>query len=632
MVYDVWLKDFGPHKNFHAALKAGINLFLGPNGSGKSNIVYGIGWAILGSRALPGAYSQKDIIRDGSTMAEATVDLDFLGRRLIFYRAYDGKNTRASITDAVSGEVLATNSTGVSEYLNAHGFDWDAASVPFCRQRDLDAFVYESPSRRKTIMSSLLQLDSVDEALKWVRQQGKDLPEGIVVPDASKLDGLLKVALAEEVEAQATLKGSRERLTIAESEFWQIKGQLPTEDRSEERKAATLDVAMAVAHHGSLLLQMDQLETVPPAKDVSGQLETTTAALAAAKVKNDEAVQARAAMASTLLQAKAVVEATDKLVEHMDSVCPLCLSETSCTPDEARDRLKEFHGSQIGDIEVALNGLSAEHETTTAQWEHYEVIYQDVSDQERRFREYNVAQKSIEEVQTKLTAAEWTIEAFQAVLDAIPSGPTADDVQTLSVAGDVVRDHEREVDTWERELEQCSNVVSTCREDIVQASLLSDFQVEVDTKKRTIQETTAALKKFRDELLRGALTWVSGRATQVLQASGDMQVAPLGSTLTLDDKLVYSVVLPDGTSRPVYRVSGGQAAVFSTCLRIALSEYLAGRMGLNGLLLLDAIFEPMNDQNRDIVAHALKAYGPPQTLLFSYFPIDNLEANVISVV
>jgi DNA repair exonuclease SbcCD ATPase subunit len=90
-------------------------------------------------------------------------------------------------------------------------------------------------------------------------------------------------------------------------------------------------------------------------------------------------------------------------------------------------------------------------------------------------------------------------------------------------------------------------------------------------------------------------------------------------------------VLPDGIRQPVYRCSGGQAALFSICLRIALSEYLAGRLGLNGLLLLDAVFEPIDPENRDVAAQALAAYGPPQTLIFSYFPVDGLDANVITV-
>ncbi len=57
MLHRVKLENFGPHEKFEREFGPGITLVLGPNGVGKSNILYGIGWAMFGTKALPPEYN-----------------------------------------------------------------------------------------------------------------------------------------------------------------------------------------------------------------------------------------------------------------------------------------------------------------------------------------------------------------------------------------------------------------------------------------------------------------------------------------------------------------------------------------------------------------------------------------------
>ena len=75
------------------------------------------------------------------------------------------------------GEEVATGARGIEDFLAMYGITWQAASVLFSRQRELDAFVYATPAERKTIFESLLQVESVNEARKIASQRQKDCAE-----------------------------------------------------------------------------------------------------------------------------------------------------------------------------------------------------------------------------------------------------------------------------------------------------------------------------------------------------------------------------------------------------------------------------------------------------------------------
>lgn len=633
MIYRVKLTDFGPHADFEAVLQPGVNMFLGENGVGKSNIVYAIGWAILGPRALPGSYSQRDIIRDGTNKATVEVDLDFLGQRLTFVRSYDGKTTKARVTTH-EGEVLANNATGVAEFLATHGFDWEAASVPFCRQRDLDAFVHESPANRKKIIASLLQLESLDDALKWVRAKGSELPDLQSEPDLDLLTTQLSFAQDDRNAANIILTEVTTASAVAQTELDLATQELPTDDHQDERRHLVRmlsDCRANIGIHERTYAATQQIASTDH-KDQSAAIVSAEALV----VQGTQAVTEWTTMRDSehlrlhgeresLRAVQALVGQVAELVE-----CPVCRMVP--TPGHAADAQRRAQEPEpildSTDFDTALDRLSQAEQGLA----NTKAVLIDFDIEQRSFTAQEDAKADLIGLESTLTDGLDLLDHLKAEAALIPDPPSKGLFEHVANLTRRNTTAQQEVTNRGREQQRARDIAADCQAALTEAQTLIAGQAEARQSSDVIKQTTRALTTFRDQLLRGALTWVSGRATQVLQASGDTAVAPAGSRLELDDKLVYSIVLADGTSQPVYRVSGGQAAVFSTCLRIALSEYLAGRLGMNGLLLLDAIFEPMNAENRSIVAHAIKAYGPPQTLLFSYFAIPELEAHIIPVV
>lgn len=629
MIYRVDLTNFGPHTDFHAVLQPGINLFLGENGSGKSNIVYAIGWAILGPRALPPAYTQADIIHDGASEAAVTVELDFVGRRLAFSRSYNGKVTRARIVDAATNEVLADNATGVTEFLSRYGFDWDAASVPFCRQRDLDAFVHESPANRKKIIASLLQLENLDNAVKYVRQKKQEIPPFQDEPDIKKLKLRVDATEADHAEALGALKQAEIKALVAEQELSQATLALPTDDHQDERAQAQQTLTSLLAEAALIERQLVAIK-IADIEDPTKEIESLDRMLKEARSMQEQWGEEVLRLDREARDAESRQDAFVVLVDSLTPGCNCPVCRSPVTADTAQAVKADATECQPVD-RSALAAAVTQRDMATSNLQTLLGQKKKLEEQLRSFQRVTEARKEWKAQEERLATLQQQVTEAKERLASIPDPPTKGNLENVQSLARLHQAAEREVLNWEREVTKTAAAGVDAATDYKRAKDLIASQAEYRALSTTIKSTESALKTFRDQLLRGALTWVSGRATQVLQSSGDMAVAPAGSRLELDEKLVYSVVLPDGTSQPVYRVSGGQAAVFSTCLRIALSEYLAGRMGMDGLLLLDAIFEPMNEENRAIAAQAIQAYGPPQTLLFSYFPVSELDAHVINV-
>lgn len=630
MIYHLKLENFGPHTLFEATPQPGPNLFLGENGSGKSNIVFAIGWAILGARALPSSYNQNDIIKDGASSVTATVTLDFLGRRLTFSRQYDGKTTKAKIIEHETGDVLATNSTGVTEFLTAHGFDWDAASVPFCRQRDLDAFVHETPANRKRIIASLLQLESLSAAAKWVGAEATKLQVPQAVPDIKALGLTIRAASDDNDAALAALATARNQVLIAESELSKLTMGLPTDVDQEERDQLAGELVHARSQLDFHNRAQDSINwdinriLVDPFNKLSQFRDKAELAGHAVEKAVSQVVFEKQLVALEQGKHSALVTLTDELADN----CPVCASPLTKalrhTIDQFRGGVEHVHTDDLEAAQQLVEKLQVKKNSVAQSLNSCETEYGDYESALATQANYTQAAEAI-------ILWKKNIEQLDKALLELPAAPSRKTYDNIRAQQNVLSGKQTTVSEWAAEQSRTDRTLCSRQQDLCDAKVLAEGQKKLKAQVKTYKQTGRALKTFRDQLLQGALTWVSGRATQILQSSGDMAVAPAGSKLELDENLIYSVVLPDGTSQPVYRVSGGQAAVFSTCLRIALSEYLTDRMGMNGLLLLDAIFEPMNGENRAIVAHAIRAYGPPQTLVFSYFDIPELDAHIIPV-
>ena len=203
------------------------------------------------------------------------------------------------------------------------------------------------------------------------------------------------------------------------------------------------------------------------------------------------------------------------------------------------------------------------------------------------------------------------------------SGPSPEQRERFSEADALVTKVQAEHQEAEGDLRRLNTVFGETQELVV----LYDEAVKAAAKSEEARKLWVAVAKamdeFRNQVLQSALNWVSLRATQIVRMVGTLPESGPDVRLSLDKNLQFWFTT-DGKDVPVYRFSGGQKAVFAICLRMALSEYFSDRIGLKGLLLLDAVLDSLTEENVDATVAAIQACGPQQVIIFSHFDVPSL--------
>lgn len=640
MLHSVKLENFGPHEKFEHKFEPGLTLVIGPNGCGKSNILYGTGWTVFGTKALPPEYNQSDIIRDGADSVSTEVIMDLLGQPHTFSRTYDGKNVQATVFRG--GEQVATGARGVEEFLAMYGVSWQAASVLFSRQRELDSFVYEVPAKRKEIFESLLRVETVNDARKIANSKRKELtaPEPVILTE--NRSGAL--------EAEVLDLGKRIIRGDEAVRFYDI----ALREASDVREAALNVITAASSDDDARRFQSAMRSTQDEIYKLNQRLDIINPTIMNAPVLNPEQVeQATAEVATRIAEIeKGQVDMTTALIEA--------------------DKLSDIRGRILGRIEAVESTMQklAEGKCPTCGTEiedaatHiadvHDVSIEDLQAQkEENHSVACLAAKRIGSIQDALDEAEKVRLELSSELDmfnyAVSLVPEADDLnRQIETKG-------QEVTEWEEKIRALSGPSPEQRERFSEAdALVTKVQVEHreaesdlcrlntllgETKElvklyteaaaaaekaeeaRKLWATVAkAMDEFRNQVLQSALNWVSLRATQIVRMIGTLPESGPTVRLSLDKNLQFWFTTED-KDVPVYRFSGGQKAVFAICLRMALSEYFSDRLGLKGFLLLDAVFDSLTTENVDATAAALEACGPQQTIIFSHFDVPSMDAH-----
>jgi DNA repair exonuclease SbcCD ATPase subunit len=130
-----------------------------------------------------------------------------------------------------------------------------------------------------------------------------------------------------------------------------------------------------------------------------------------------------------------------------------------------------------------------------------------------------------------------------------------------------------------------------------------------------LQELKKSMPEFRDLLLSQSLSWVAERASGLLlRATGNPW------PLKIDTDLGFWV-----NDIPLEDFSSGQVDMVCVCLRIAVAEFLAKRIGMRGLMILDGVFDRIDEDNRDAIGRLVGEINVPQILLLSHFEVPVIE-------
>ncbi|MHB8604675.1 MAG: AAA family ATPase, partial [Thermoplasmatota archaeon] len=209
----------------------GVIGLVGRNGSGKSTLVEAIGWALFGNDA---ARTAKDQIRrrgaGPSDDCRVVLRFTFGGHAYEVTRELLGKGQQHVACVVVDGAVVvprgALSQKAAAETIGRllH-MDHKAFFVSLiARQRELAALSQATPAERKRIVTSLLRIDAIDDAIARAREAKRATRARLdalapLVPDAAALDareaGLAKRA-ADATAGAATVTASLDAAMTAQ--------------------------------------------------------------------------------------------------------------------------------------------------------------------------------------------------------------------------------------------------------------------------------------------------------------------------------------------------------------------------------------------------------------------------------
>jgi exonuclease SbcC len=158
----------------------GVIGILGLNGVGKSTIIEAIAWAMYGNQPTIVRTTKEDLKRHGAAISdECAVKLEFelAGDKYLITRRMTGKNFQTSAEVSVNGRAEATSTKGVTALIEQRlGMDYQAfyTSV-FAKQKELNALSDIEPAKRKSLIIRMLNIDSIDKAIKSVNIDKKEL-------------------------------------------------------------------------------------------------------------------------------------------------------------------------------------------------------------------------------------------------------------------------------------------------------------------------------------------------------------------------------------------------------------------------------------------------------------------------
>jgi len=238
-VISLEMHNFRKFKNTSIEFPEGIIGLVGNNGAGKSTIIEAIGWAIYGNKA---ARTKKDMIkRQGAGMnEECWVKLVFEmgGNVYDVFRIITRSSTDARVK--VNGTIVASSTQGATEYLEKMlGMDYDSFYTSIiARQQELNTLSNKSPGERKKSMLRMLKIDVLEEAIKKVREDRRNMEKTVDYMEKMMKD--ISLMEAEKKRNVELLKGYTEKLKEMEEHIKKMEGELKEkeEKREIERKRA----------------------------------------------------------------------------------------------------------------------------------------------------------------------------------------------------------------------------------------------------------------------------------------------------------------------------------------------------------------------------------------------------------
>lgn len=607
--------------------KLGLVSLVGPNGAGKSAIMGGICYALYGKYLKS---SEEEMIRDGQDKMIVEFDFEFSGHHVRIERERvrdDGGTAKMFIDGQMKAEGLKYTNAEVIKLIKMD-FEVFIATAYFL-QGELDRFTGATPSVRKEYLASILELHSWEHWHNKVKQRLKKLKEeteriGTEVDviqntfDINKnFDAEIKKLTQKKEEHQSTikkLKERREKLDARVLDLEKLKAEHQTllsggHERPVDEMYHTTRQQLAVTRQrlpqleAAISQQREQIKLMAPGAQEWEDAETQA---------SDEVSELQQQVVALETQTKTqgdVLTVLGQAGEGTGHRCPVCQSE-------------------LGDVKEAYRIAQTRYEKLEAQTEE---VYAQLRIKRKRATEIAELVKQGTKLADQIEDTHRQIGEQMAAVDGLKKlveeererfKKIGQRLTETTVDPEVERSVRKELSSVDKLIDYEQSMITdldvrvfTAKEMKEKAQEAKRKLAELVKEKRRLNEKGRLLsiveRMFSKKegvpafIIENAIDEIESRANDILKAFGGEHNIVLESQKTtkstgkVRETLEIYVVTAQGSKRDYRLLSGGEKAQVNIALRLALSELLSNRYGVQvDALFIDESMGAFDETNR----------------------------------
>jgi exonuclease SbcC len=674
------LQNYRRYKSVELELPDGMISIIGSNGSGKSTLLEAFAWALFGNQTEIVRTGKESVKRQGSAHTDpclVRIEFDYEDTGYIVERTMKGKNLTMNAEMYAGDSLIARGTDEVSDALiKLFGMDHKSFFISvFARQMELNALTSQPKGDRKKLVLRLLDIESVDDAIRRIREDLRFSRTSIetasaelTAPDGSSAIEKLEADIVELAESEEELVSTRKSLESELKKMESVLGKLKKELASQEllsKERNALDSSIRALKKESGVLEAQRKELAGDLELLKSKEEEFKAQepkarkladdLASILEKKKETQKERESIRSGMSDLKANTRQLEKEIKEIeshvkeiseigaDSDCPTCRRRLGDTYEkllstfdgqikERRKKIKDCD-KQISELEIkntdceglygALEKRESSFRERMAKFENLKFEIEPASRMRKKLDELGArTSKSLKEIElldkklAGISFDEKTYNLSRKALDEL-NGELRRKDRALNEKNTELARKEEQRKARTANLERLRDIEIKHSEEREKVELLAALdKVMGDFRTHLISRIRPAMASISSELL-GILT--EGRYNEII----------------LDED--YEISLRDaGEQHKLDRFSGGEKDLANLCLRLAISEIIATRHGTNSfdLIVLDEIFGSQDANRKRSLLSTLNGLSNRFKQIFLITHVEDVKelmGNVIQV-
>ncbi len=674
------LRNYRRYRSVDLELPDGMVSIIGTNGSGKSTLLEAFAWALFGNQTETVRTGKESIKRQEAAHTEpcsVRIEFDYEDTAYTVERSMKGKNLTMSAEMHAGGTLMARGTDDVSEALiKLFGMDHKSFFISvFARQTELNALTSQPKGDRKKLVLRLLDIESVDEAIKQIREDSRlaktsvesaraelRAPDGTSAVKKAEADiatvsadsrelAKSRAALEREIADKETVQGKLKKEMAKLEKLAKEKNSLDSAAAAHRRECSVLDsqrkeLAAELKKHEPKEAEFSQLE--PRAAKFAEELESVLGKRKEAAAERDSIRTGMADLKAGIRQLLADAAGTETHMKEVgklgpDSDCPTCKRQLGKTYGTL---LAEYQ-SQTKEKERAVKASEKKLAESEAKLADCEGRSGALEKQETRIREkiaksdrLRMEAEQASNLRKRLRASEGKLAESKAELGRITEKLEALDFDDKSYARskEALESLALEIRASDREMARLNVEMARNSERLsnLEAALkrLKDMERKHADQEARVQVLTAledVMGQFRTYLISKIRPALSSASSELLGVLTEGKY----SEIRLDEDYEISI-LDAGQAHPLDRFSGGEKDLANLCLRLAISEIIATRHGTSSfdMIVLDEIFGSQDSNRKRILLSTLSGLSNRFKQIFLITHVEDIKelmGNVIQV-